>query len=272
MSCELDIDDIVAEMAKLGNIKPVWGLPTDQVAGVLAAVVTTVDQDSYVVSTSKGLGSYGLSLADLQLTGVVKCGFDFDEDILVALSDPSIFTGKNSVNNVIDLTGPGPADCESVIADLKRKEAAGLQQQLMNEVIIANMNSLAAQGYVTGDQSDQELASLAGQSAKFAPFEVIGNILGTVGDVLSYAADALGALAALGALIALIKNADILGNLKGFGAQLASIPELLTNTINMADTDAGADSIVGSSRIASIASSTGDVIAGAAGEYLGNYI
>ena len=86
----------------------------------------------------------------------------------------------------------------------------------------------------------------------------------------------MGALAAAGALIALIKNADILGKLKGFGAQIASIPELLTNTISMADTDAGADSIVGSSKIASIASSAGDTLLdagkGLASEYIGKYI
>ena len=276
MSCALDIDDIVAEMAKDWTIGPIAGLPADQVAGVLTAVIKTVEQDSYVATTAKGLGSYGLSLADLQLTGIVKCGFDFDADILVALSDPSIFTGKKGVNSVIDLTGPTPTSCESVTAELERKRAEGLQQSLMHDVIVRNMNSLSAQGYVTDDQSDQELANLAGQSSKFAPFEVIGNILGTVGDVLSYAADSLGALAALGALIAVVKNADILGKLKGFGAQIASIPELLTNTISMADTDAGADSIVGSSKIASIASGVGDTLfdagKGLASEYIGKYI
>ena len=80
MSCEIDIKDIVNEMALPGTIVPVQGLPANQVAGVLAAVKTTVDQDCDVIS-DKGLGCYGLSLSDLQVTGVIKCGFAYSADI-----------------------------------------------------------------------------------------------------------------------------------------------------------------------------------------------
>lgn len=272
MSCELDIDDIVVEMAKQGNITVIAELPVEQVAGVLTAVVKTVDQASDVISTAKGLGSYGLSLGNLQLTGVVKCGFDFDQDIITALSDASIFTGKHGVHTVEDLTGPSPTSCETTADKIARERAEGLQQSLMVEVITSGMNDLQMQGGYAADSTDQERASLAGQSSKFSPFEILGNIAGTIGDVLGAAMDSLGALAAVAALIAVIKNADILGKLKGFGAKIASIPELLTDTVDMADTDADADSIVGSSRIASINGGDVNTVPDTGNKYSGKYI
>ena len=263
-------------MAKQGNVTGFGGLTPVQVTGVLTAIIKTVNQPSNVVTADKGVGSYGLSLADLQLTGVVKCGFDFDQDLLVVLADPSVFTGKHAVNKIEDLLGPTPTDCESVLARIERERAERLQQELMNEVMASNINSLTATGNLASDADASEVAALAAQSTKFSPFELLGNALGTIGDVLGFAIDSLGALAALGALIAVVKNADILGKLKGFGADTASVPEQSTDTIDTADTDAGADSIVGSSRIASLAGKAGTAVAGAATnaaeKYIGKYI
>jgi len=254
MSCILDIDDIVEEML-IGPVTPIAGLPEIQVAGVLTAVRKTVDQPSTTIS-NKGLGAYGLSIADLQLTGIVKCGVDPEQLIEDILADPSVFTGKDNVTEVADLIGSPEEACESVADRLAREQAAALQQKLMNAAIIANMDSLKLQG-VTGE-TDQETATLAGQSSKFSPFEIIANIAGTIGDIAGAAMDAIGILAAAAALIAVVKNADILGKLKGFGKQVASLPELATDTLTSAlgSVNGGLDSIIGSTRIPSVSDIT----------------
>lgn len=251
MSCALDINDIVDEMKK-GPVT-IAGLPDIQASGVLTAVMKTVDQDVDAIG-DKGLGAYGLSIADLQLTGIVKCGIDPTEVITEALADPSVFTGKYGVESVNDLLPrAATSPCSEAAALAERQRKAALQQRLMNDKINANMASLQAQG-VEGT-TDQETATLAGQSAKFSPFDIIANLADKAGDLLGSAIDALGVLAAAAALIAAVKNADILGKLKGFGASIASLPDLATNTLSdaLSSVNDGVDSIVGSSRIPSAA-------------------
>jgi hypothetical protein len=133
----------------------------------------------------------------------------------------------------------------------------------MNNVIAKKMTDLVNMGVLTGDETDQEIANLAGQVSKFSVFDVLANTLDKLGDIVSAAMDALGALAAAAALIAVIKNADILGKLKGFGAAIASLPNLAFDTVDTADVDAGVDDIIGSARIPSIAD-VGEAVSGTA--------
>ena len=234
MSCNLDIKDIANEMKK-GTIDPRFGLSASQMAGVLTAVVVTVDQDVDAIS-AKGLGAYGLSALNLQSTGVVKCGVDPTQAIADILADPSVFTGRYGVNSSDDLLNEA------------------LQQQLMTNVITSTMNDLAAQGAITCGETD--MAELAGQASEFSSTDIIANIAGNVSDLLGSAMDALGALAVAGALIGAVKDADILGKLSGFGSEIASMPDLSIGTIDTSALDAGFDSIVGSARIASAADPT----------------
>ena len=263
MSCLLDIPDLVDEML-IGPIDPIAGLPAIQVGGVLAAVRKTVDQDSTAI-TDKGLGAYGLSIADLQVTGIVKCGVDPAQLIEDILADPSVFTGKDNITSSDDLTGPEELPCDTIAAKLARDRAKALQQQLMAAAIAAKMANLRLQG-VEGE-TDQEIATLAGQSSKFSPFDIIANIAGLAGDILGAAIDALGLIAAAGALIAAVKNVDILGKLKGFGAKIASLPELATDTLAsaMSAVNSGVDSIIGSSKIPSAGDPTVSASSGASG-------
>lgn len=263
MSCLLDIPDLVEEML-IGTVVEIAGLPEIQVAGVLAAVRKTVDQDADAI-TDKGLGLYGLSVEDLQLTGIVKCGVDPEQLINDILEDPSVFTGKDNVTSSLDLTGPEEFPCDTVAAKLARDRAKALQQKLMMEVMAAKMANLALQG-VTG-VDDQETATYIGQSSKFSPFDIIANIAGTIGDVAGSVIVALGLIAAAGALIGALKNADILGKLKGFGKKIASLPELATDTLAsaMSAVNSGVDSIIGSSKIPSAGDPTITANAGAAG-------
>jgi hypothetical protein len=265
MSCELDINDIIGELGK-SSLSSVSGLPSDQVAGVLAAIANTVGQDSTEINN--GLGTYGLTADDLELTGIIKCGFSLDDELATALADSSLFTGKNGVNNVTDLTGSPPEDCETAAARINRERAAALQQKIMNEAIAAKMKELGLQGGLTGDETDQELASLSGKVSKFSIDTVLAGV--------DTAMNALGVLAAVGALIVVVKNADIAGKLSGFGSAATSEPEQETDTIDESDTNENVDAIVGSSRVPSAAAnpdgSAPSNLQSAANEFRGKYI
>jgi len=259
MPCVIDITDIVDEQA-IGSIVGVAGLSVDQTSGILAGLSRAMDQDAGVVSI-KGLGRYGLFLSDLQVAGVIKnciaatvnsamVPSEYDPvtglpclvsttEYLAMLSDPSVFTGKDGVNKVADLLGN-----------------ERIQQEIINTVITKKMVEMVTIGIITGNETDEELSFLAGLAAKFGLADISAKLSGVfdgVGNVLGVAMDSLGAIAALGALVATIKGMDILGKIKGFAGLSISEPEQAVDTIDQESTHAGADSIVGSSKIQSAA-------------------
>jgi len=267
MSCVLDINDIVIEMA-IGPVTPIAGLSKEESAAVLTAVKTAVDQPCDVV-TDQGVGCYGLQVSDLQAIGVVKKGFEITNEMLEC---GSTFTGKNGIFTLAEITANNK-----------------FQQQMMNDLVIANMANLEAQGIITGEETDEELAGLAGLAAKYLPSQ-IKDLLDAIGGIANAIAEgfallgaglavfalglaaydaakamALAALAAGGALLASIKNADILGKLKGFGDTIASLPELASDTIDSFTLDAETDKLVGVSRLPSVSNpmaSAADVAGG----------
>jgi len=266
MSCVLDINDIVIEMA-IGPVTPIAGLSKEESAAVLTAVRVAVDQPCDVV-TSRGVGCYGLQVSDLQAIGVVKKGFEITNEMLEC---DSTFTGKNGVFTLAEITANNK-----------------FQQQMMNDLIIANMANLQAQGIITGEETNEELAGLAGLAAKYLPSQIkdLLDAVGSIADAIvkglallgagfalvslglaaldAAEAMALAALAAGGALLASIKNADILGKLKGFGETIAGLPELASNTIDSFTIDAEVDKLVGVPQVPSISDATGAASSAAA--------
>ena len=242
MTCVLEVKDLANVWTNIGTIEPIPELNIDQTVGILAALEDIVGQDSDVV-TENGLGTYGLLLRDLQLVGVVKKGISAIGDLVTILSDTSIYTGKHRVNNVDDL--------------LLNK---GLQLQLIAEVIAKNLDTLRFQGVLTGDETDEELAGVAGVSAQYTPEEVADNIeKDFVGKIIGYADEAMQIMAvhaAFGAVLGVIKKADILGKVQGIGAAIVSLPTLATDTIESADVNQNVDKIVGSTRIPSVGDAT----------------
>ena len=269
MSCKLDLNDIVYTQALAGTISTVDGLTEDQMSGVLAALSSSVNQDADEIACA-GLGSFGLFLSDLQLTGIIKKGLAASDDpaliptivnpdtgilcladpeaYIAFLSDASIFTGKDGVFSVDDLLS---------------NEA--LQRTLSNSVITRNMSALEARGALTGDEDYETLAELAGLSAKYPESSIMDKINGFFDDLsagFEIGMQVLGAFAIFGAVLATVKGLDLLGKLSGWWGAIISLPDEATDTIEQADTNAGVDSIVGSNRIQSeaerSAANTGD--------------
>jgi len=241
MSCAIEIRDLVLEIGKPGILIEVPGLTTDETAGVLTAILKTVDQASNVISVN-GLGTYGLSIADLQLIGVVKKGLSLasDADALEGiLSDPSVFSGQYDVNDVDDILNN-----------------EGLQRELINNVMIKNVNDLRLQGLLKGIEIAAILAGIAALAAKFSIADIkqhFANLLSGVTNLLDSVMSELSDLASYAALMVATLSADLLSKLKGIGASVVSLPVLEVGTIEIPDINANVDAIVGSQKIQSVA-------------------
>jgi len=240
MSCVIEIKDLVLEIGKPGILIEVPGLTTDETAAVLTAILKTVDQASDVISDN-GLGTYGLSIADLQLTGVVKKGLSLatEADALAGiLSDPSVFSGNYDVNDVDDILNN-----------------EGLQRELINDVMVKNVNSLFLQGLLKGIELAAILAGIAALAAKFSIEDIkqhFANLLSGVTNLLDGVMSSLSDLASYAALMVATKTADLLSKLKGIGSSSVSLPVLEVGTIEIPDVNANVDEIVGSLKIQSV--------------------
>ena len=258
MACTVEIQDIAETWNRVGILPEVPGLDTERVVAILTALRKEVNQSSDVV-TSKGVGTYGLQLYDLQLTCMVKNGISTVSSLQEILADPSVFTGKDGVN---------------AIADLLSNE--NLQAELMAEVMKQNMNTLIDQGVITGNENEASLATVAAVSAKYTPVEVKANIQtqapdnfdATTDSIFSYsdsAMDLLGLAGKIAMLAAVLRTVDVSGLLKGIGGAVVSLPTLATDTIDQAATNLEANKIVGSKLIPSIGDvtqSAGDAASG----------
>lgn len=243
MSCVLEVNDLANVWTDAGIIAPVTNLSLDQTVGILAALEKNVNQASTAITDLKGLGTYGLLLRDLQQTGVVKKGIAATGTLETILSDTSIYTGKYGVNTIDNLLGN-----------------KGLQLDLITEVMNKNLETLRFQGTLTGNETDEVTAAVAGTAAKYSIDEIKTNLvtdtLGNITGFLDDNMDILAKLAAFGAVLAIIKNADILGKIKGIAGAVVSLPELATDTIDDLDLRGEYDKFVGSKKIPSATDAT----------------
>jgi hypothetical protein len=98
----------VADYAQAGaplGTTPVGPLNSDQTQAVLAQIQNLVDQPSDVVSTDKGVGSYGLGPDQLENAGYLKPGTSNYPDFNCVVGTPSVWTGKNGVYSLADVVG-----------------------------------------------------------------------------------------------------------------------------------------------------------------------
>ena len=98
----LDIKDLAKEGLS-GNIDSVGSLSKEQMVGVLAQQKQTINQSADTIDNTKGIGVYGLTLADLQLIGIIKKGIAITT-VTDTVKDGSIFTGVQDVYSINDIT------------------------------------------------------------------------------------------------------------------------------------------------------------------------
>ena len=101
-----------------------------EVNGVLAQAKNLVNQTANTISNNKGLGSFGLSIGQLENAGYVKPGTRALAEKGASLfadvaKSPAIWTGKDGVKSASDLLS-SPAKQSQIQQDLMTKGVAGL--------------------------------------------------------------------------------------------------------------------------------------------------
>lgn len=88
----------------------IGSLNINQVQGLIAQTAAGVNQSTTTVSATTGVGKFGISPQQLEQQGYLKPGTSANflqnpSQITAVLSSPTVWTGKNNVNNLAGFTG-----------------------------------------------------------------------------------------------------------------------------------------------------------------------
>jgi hypothetical protein len=148
-----------------------------QIQGLVAQTAASVNQATDVITNTKGLGQFGLSADQLQLSGLIKPGLaeqiNLDPSKLTSiLSSPTSWTGKLGATDITSVLGSGSLQ-------------TAVQQGLMS----TNFDQLKQLGTITGLESATQLGPLVNVATKFSA--------GTATEWLSSATGASGITSAI---------------------------------------------------------------------------
>lgn len=134
--------------------EPVGTLDAEQVRGLLAQRAKSVGQDLSAVSADKGVGKYGLSLAQLEQAGYVKPGTSnllaTGASLATILNNPASWTGKDNIENFNSFA-----------------TNAAVQQTAQQQVFGQAYNALQAQGLIPPNILPQDLGAVLNTAASF---------------------------------------------------------------------------------------------------------
>ena len=169
-----------------------------QIQGLVAQTAASVNQASDLITNTKGLGQFGLSADQLQLSGLIKPGLADQINL-----DPSKFT--SILSSPTSWTGKlGATDISSVLG------SSSLQTSVQQGLMSTNFDQLKQLGTITGLESATQLGPLVNVATKFGA--------GTATEWLSSATGASGITSAITSGI----GGNISGLLSGGGIGGAS--------------------------------------------------
>jgi hypothetical protein len=149
----------VADFAKQGAaLVPIQGLSIPDVTAAMSSATKLIGQAPTQISNALGAGKFGFDANQLESAGILKPGTAATylkqgiNSLTSVLKSPSVFTGKNGINNLDSLLGSVPTQ-------------NGIQQQLMNQ----GLNAVKELGIPTDKLSTASLAGLANNAAKSIP-------------------------------------------------------------------------------------------------------
>ena len=87
------------------GVTPVGPLSPGETQALLAQIINLVDQPANAVSSTNGVGQYGLGPAQLENAGYLKPGTSNYPDFNCVVGTPSVWTGKNGVYSLADVAG-----------------------------------------------------------------------------------------------------------------------------------------------------------------------
>ena len=148
-----------------------------QIQGLVAQTAASVNQATDVITNTKGLGQFGLSADQLQLSGLIKPGLADQINL-----DPSKFT--SILSSPTSWTGKlGATDITSVLS------SSSLQTSVQQGLMSTNFDQLKQLGTITGLESATQLGPLVNVATKFGA--------GTATEWLSSATGASGITSAI---------------------------------------------------------------------------
>lgn len=232
----------------VGAIGPM-GIP--EVNGVLAQAKNLTGQSSGTISNSKGVGSFGFNVKQLETAGYVKPG----TSALMAsagsllsnvVKSPAAWTGKDGIKSVTDLLG-NPGKQSLIQQDLMTKGVAGL----------------GAVGVPVQNLSSQGIAGMSLNAAKSLPnAEAFAKGLPIPGDATGATQAAFSSAVRDGAFAVNLVNTKIP---TAFKQQDIPVPK--TDTVNRATLDAASTRVVGDPKIPT-PSYTAKASTGTASDYI----
>jgi hypothetical protein len=155
----------------------IGSIGSTQIQGLVAQTAASVNQATDVITNSKGLGQFGLSADQLQLSGLIKPGLAEQINL-----DPSKFT--SILSSPTSWTGKlGATDISSVLG------SSSLQTSVQQGLMSTNFDQLKQLGTITGLESATQLGPLVNVATKFGS--------GTATEWLSSATGASGITSAI---------------------------------------------------------------------------
>jgi hypothetical protein len=148
----------VADFAKTATaLTGIGSMTTSAVTAVVAQAKNLVGQAAATVSNSKGVGSVGLDVNQLEAAGLVKPGTGAlltatAGTLTSVLKSPSVWTGKDGITSLGSLTSSGVK-----------------QQEVLQGLMAKGVSELAAVGIPISSLSPQGLAGTALNAAKSVP-------------------------------------------------------------------------------------------------------
>jgi hypothetical protein len=204
-----------------------------EVNGVLAQAKNLVGQASDAISNSKGLGSFGFDLKQLETAGFVKPGvaaLAAKGASLFAnvIKSPAAWTGKDGIKSVGDLLGN-----------------AGKQSLIQQDLMTKGIAGLGAVGIPVQNLSSQGIAGMALNAAKSLPnAEAFAKGLPIPGDTTGSIQAAFSSAVRDSAFAVNLVNTKIP---TAFKQQDIPVPK--SDTVNRATLDAASTRVVGDPKI-----------------------
>jgi len=216
-----------------GAVSGIGPMSIPEVNGVLAQAKNLVGQAATSISNNKGLGSFGLSLGQLETAGYVKPGTRALAEKGASLfanvvKSPAIWTGKDGIKSANDLLGN-----------------AGKQSQIQQDLMTKGVAGLGAVGVPVQNLSSQGIAGMSLNAAKSLPSaEAFAKGLPIPGDATGSVQAAFSSAVRDGAFAVNLVNTKIA---TAFKQQDIPVPK--SDTVNRATLDAASTRVVGDPKI-----------------------
>jgi hypothetical protein len=153
-------------LKQIPAIRSIGSLNPAQVTSMLASTALAVGQTAGQISNGKGVGVFGFSSVQLEQVGLIKPGTiakfgAVAPNLTSFLASPTIWTGKNGVNNLSGLLNN-----------------PNLQNRLQQDLMQQGLTQLRKTGIVKGLESVPQLAGLINSTVQFGPAAVTNWVKG----------------------------------------------------------------------------------------------